>query len=318
MTLNDKMMRTGAEVIVEYLIKEKIPYIFGIPGHGALGLTDALCRKQDKIKVIQPKKESAGVHMAVGYYRVTGKPLAVFTSIGPGAINTAIGLADAFVDSMPVLVFTGDVHVHQRGVGVLQEIERKKDAQLPRILEPVVKRSFEVAQADQLPRIMQRAFNTMLSGRRGPVHIDLPMDVQCSPTYKPIPDPEKHRTDALPRGDLNLIKNAAKLIMASKRFVIWLGGGIVASEGFQEVKELAEFTGGAVLTSMMAKDAFPNDHPLYAIATGSKGTPCGLKISSSADLVLAIGSRFADESTCSYRKGVAWNFGPNEKDTKLI
>jgi acetolactate synthase-1/2/3 large subunit len=314
MTTQEKRTRTGAELIVDYLIQEKIPYVFGIPGHGCLGLTDAFFTRKDQIKVIQPKQEMCGVHMAVGYYRVTGKPLAVFTSIGPGAINTVIGLADAFVDSMPVLVITGDTHVHMRGVGVLQEIERKKDSQMPRIAESVVKRSFEVAQAGQLGKVMQRAFNVMMTGRRGPVHIDLPMDVQCNPTDRVLPISEKHRAEARPRGDLSQIRNAAKLIMDAKRLVIWLGGGVVTAEAYAEVKELAEFTGGAVIASMMAKDAFPNDHPLFGWATGSKGTKCGLTLTSKADVVVAIGTRFADESTCSYKKGVAWNF----PDTKLI
>ncbi|TFF88013.1 MAG: thiamine pyrophosphate-binding protein, partial [Promethearchaeota archaeon] len=109
---NQRDYKTGSEIIIEYLIKQGMPYIFGIPGHGSLGFTDALYRNRDKIKVIQPKQEQAGVHMAVGYYRVTGQPLAVFTSIGPGALNTCIGLADAYVDSMPVLLLTGDTHVH--------------------------------------------------------------------------------------------------------------------------------------------------------------------------------------------------------------
>ncbi len=309
---------TGSEVIVEYLIKEGLPYVLGIPGHGCLGLTDALLKYKDKIKVIQPKQEMAGVHMAVGYYRVTGQPLAVFTSIGPGAINTTIGLADAYVDSMPVLVMTGNTHVHMRGVGVLQEIERQKDSSLPRIFEPVVKRSFELASAEQVPKVMQRSFNIMLSGRKGPVHIDLPMDVQCDPISKALPDPEKRRTSAKPRGDLKLIKEASELLMTAKRPLIWLGGGVVDSGAFKEIVDLAEFVGAPVLASMMAKDAFPNDHPLFGWATGSKGTKVGLALSSKADVVLAIGTRFADESTCSYKKGVAWNFGPAGADSRLI
>ncbi|MHA1584872.1 MAG: thiamine pyrophosphate-binding protein [Promethearchaeota archaeon] len=311
-------MRTGGEIIVEYLIKEGVKYVFGIPGHGSLGLTDAFLKNQDKITVIQPKQEMAGVHMAVGYYRVTGKPCAVFTSIGPGAINTAIGLADAFVDSMPVLVITGDTHVHMRGVGVLQELERKRDSALPRILEPTVKRQFELAHVNQVPKVMQRAFNLMMSGRRGPVHIDLPMDVQCAPCLIPLPDPSKRKTLAKTRGDADSIKKAAELFMKAKRPVLWLGGGVVTAEAFVEVKNLAEFSGAAVLASMMAKDAFPNNHPLFAWATGSKGTKIGLEISKNADVVIAIGSRFADESTCSYKKGVAWNFGQEEFDTRLI
>src|SRR5665648_331209 len=112
----------------------------------------------------------SAVHMAVGYYRITNQPLCVFTSIGPGGINTAIGLADAFVDSMPVLVITGDTHVHMRGKGVLQEIERSRDSDMPRILEPITKRTWQVSSVNQLPTIMQRAFNQMMTGRRGPVH----------------------------------------------------------------------------------------------------------------------------------------------------
>ena len=309
---------TGSEVIVEYLIKEGINYIFGIPGHGCLGFTDALLKYKDEIQVVQPKQEMAGVHMAVGYYRVTGKPLAVFTSIGPGAINTAIGLADAYVDSMPVLAITGDTHVHMRGVGVLQEIERHKDSSMPRILEPIVKRSFELASADQIPKVIQRAFNLMMTGRKGPVHIDLPMDVQCDFVNGNVPEPFKRRSAAKPRGDFNYIQMAAELFMKAKRPLIWLGGGVVSSGAFEEVKEIAEFTGAPVLTSMMAKDAFPNDHPLYGWATGSKGTKIGIQLSSKADVVLAVGTRFADESTCSYRKGIAWNFGSEKDDTKLI
>jgi acetolactate synthase-1/2/3 large subunit len=309
-----KKQRTGSEVIVDYLISEGVPYVFGIPGHGCLGLTDAFYTRKDKIKVIQPKQEMAGVHMAVGYYRVTGKPLAVFTSIGPGATNTAIGLADAFVDSMPVLVITGDTHVHMRGVGVLQEIERKKDSAFPQVLSPVVKRSFELAKADQVPKVIKRAFNIMMTGRRGPVHIDLPMDVQCEFTSQMLAEPETSKATGRPRGDPQLIEQAVNLLVSAKRPLLWLGGGVVTSEAYGEVKAIAEFLGIPVICSMMAKDAFPNDHELFAWATGSKGTTVGLHMSKNADVVLAVGTRFADESTCSYRKGVAWNF----PDTKLI
>ncbi|MHA2288794.1 MAG: thiamine pyrophosphate-binding protein, partial [Promethearchaeota archaeon] len=171
---------TGGEIVSKYLIKEGMKYVIGIPGHGNLPLVDAFFRDRDKLELIQPKQEMSGVHLAVGYYRITGNPLCVFTSIGPGAINTAIGIADAYVDSFPCLIITGDTQVHMRGKGVLQEIERQKDSNMPKILEPIVKRSFEVDTVGQLPTVMQRAFNIMLTGRRGPVHIDLPMDVQAN------------------------------------------------------------------------------------------------------------------------------------------
>jgi len=305
---------TGGEIISKYLIKEGVKYVVGIPGHGNLPLVDAFFKDQDKLTLIQPKQEMSGVHLAVGYYRVTGKPLVVFTSIGPGAINTAIGIADAYVDSMPVLVLTGDAHVHMRGKGVLQEIERKRDSDMPRILEPIVKRSFQVDTVGQLPSIMQRAFNQMMIGRKGPIHIDLPMDVQSSAMTTEIPNPIKHKSQGRIYSDPELITRTVNFLKKAQRPVLLLGGGVVSSEAFEEVKIVAEKIGAGVVATMMAKDAFPNDHPLFCWATGSKGTTVGLKITSKADLILAIGCRFADETASSYKDGVSFSIPP----TKLI
>ena len=308
------MKLTGGEIIVEYLIKEKVPYVFAIPGHGCLGLADAFIGK-DKIKLIQMKQEMAGVHMAEGYYRVLGQPCAVFTSIGPGALNTATGLANAYVDSIPVLVITGDTHVHMRGVGVLQEIERYHDSNLPRVLEPLVKRSFNVAKVEQLPRILQRSFNIMMTGRRGPVHINLPVDVQCdSIEIEKIVDPIEYKSQSKTLGDMESIKAAVDLLVNAKRPVILVGGGVIQSEAFSELKEIAKLIGAAVITTMMGKSAFPEDHPLYGWHTGSKGTTVGLKLSSKADVLLALGTRFADETSSSYKQGVSFSIPP----TKLI
>lgn len=305
---------TGGEIIAKYLIKEGVPYVVGIPGHGNLPLVDAFFKNKDSLKVIQPKQENCAVHLAVGYYRVTGKPLAVFTSIGPGAVNTAIGLADAFVDSMPVLLLTGDTHVHMRGKGVLQEVERKRDSDLPRILEPVTKRSWQVSQVEQIPSIMQRAFNIMMTGRKGPVHIDLPMDAQSNSIDCTIPEPLERRSRGISFGDPFFIDEAIRLIKGSKRPVILLGGGAVSSNAFEAVKDLAEVIGAAVITTMMAKSAFPNDHPLFAWHAGSKGTTCGLELSSKSDVLIAIGCRFTDETSSSYKHGVSFAIPP----TKLI
>ena len=305
---------TGGEIISKYLIKEGIKYVIGIPGHGNLPLVDAFFKDKDKIQLIQPKQEMSGVHLAVGYYRVTGKPLCVFTSIGPGAINTAIGIADAFVDSFPCLIITGDTHVHMRGKGVLQEIERKKDSSMPKILEPIVKRSFEVATVGQLATIMQRAFNFMLIGRRGPVHIDLPMDVQANSIEVNIPEPLERRPIGRIRGDPEIIKKAAQLIKDSKRPVLFIGGGAISSNTSEEIKVLAEKIGAAVVVTMMGKDIIDNSHHLYCWSAGSKGTTVGLKMTSAADIILAIGCRFADETASSYKDGVSFSIPP----TKLI
>ena len=305
---------TGGEIISKYLIKEGLKYVIGIPGHGCLALVDAFFKDKEKLHLIQPKQEMSGIHLAVGYYRITGNPLCVFTSIGPGAINSAIGLADAFVDSFPVLCITGDTHVHMRGKGVLQEIERKKDSNMPRILEPIVKRSFEVDSVEQLPAIMQRAFNIMLSGRMGPVHIDLPMDVQAKAIETQIPEPNQRRPSGRVFGDPKYINKAAELLKTAERPVLFIGGGAVSSRAHDEVRKLAEKVGAAVVVTMMGKDIIDNSHPLYCWSAGSKGTTVGLEMTSNADVILAVGCRFADESASSYKQGVSFSIPP----TRLI
>ena len=307
------MKLTGGEIIAEYLIKEGIPYVVGIPGHGCIGLIDAFKGKEDKIKVLQVRHEQSAVHFADGYYRFSGKPLAVFTSIGPGAVNTAVGVATCYVDSTSVLVITGETHTYMFGRGVLQEIERTHDANFPRMLEPVVKRWWQVTAVEQLPEILDKAFNQMLTGRRGPVLISLPMDVQAESADVEI-GKAKRRAENRFFGDPKDIDEAANLLLKAKRPVILAGGGVITSGASSELKELAEFLQAAVITTMMGKGSFPEDHPLYAWHAGAKGTSCGNKISSSADVLLAVGCRFADLTTSSYRKRVSFSIPP----TKLI
>ena len=308
------MELTGGEIIAEYLIKEKVPYIVGIPGHGSLGIADAFKGREDRIKIIQVRHEQSAVHLADGYFRVSGQPLAVFTSIGPGAINTAIGVATAYVDSTPVLVITGDTHTHMFGRGVLQEIERQHSSDFPRILEPIVKRYWQPTDVSQLPHIMQRAFGHMMTGRRGPVLIDVPMDVQCNSARVEIPDPAERKPGGRISADPKQIDAAVELLSRSQRPVILAGGGVIASDACGELKQLAEMMDAAVVTTMMGKSAFPENHPLYSWHAGSKGTFCGNKLTSSADVILAVGCRFADETTSSYKHGVSFSIPP----TRLI
>ena len=207
------MRLTGGEIIAELLIQAGVPYVVGIPGHGNIALVDALRMRSDRIRVLQPLHESGAVHLADGYYRASGRPLAALTSIGPGALNTAIGLATAYVDSTAVLVFTGETHVHMFGVGVLQEVERHTDAANWRVLEPVSKRHFMALQARQIPRIMSRAFNQMLTGRPGPVTVGLPMDVQADMVDLPdAPQPRARRPHDRPAGDPAALQQAARLL----------------------------------------------------------------------------------------------------------
>ncbi len=308
------MKLTGGEIIAEYLISQGVEYIAGIPGHGCLGLVDAFVDRKDKLKIIMVKQEMSAAHLADGYYRASGKPLAVFTSIGPGAINTAIGAATAFVDSTPMIIFSGSPHVHMRGKGLLQEFERQRDDDFDSIFKPFVKRTFRADSVGQLPSILKRAFSVMMTGRRGPVNIVLPMDVQCASIDVKLPVQEKAQPSGRVKGDPEMIVRAAELFASAKRPVILAGGGIAASRAHKQLLALAELKGAAVVTTMQGKGVFPEDHPLYAWHTGSKGTSVGLKMTSTADVILAVGCRFADETCCSYRNGVAFK----TPDTKFI
>lgn len=303
------MRLTGGQIVVETLIQESVPYIVGIPGHGTLGLSDALIG-QDRLKFLQPRHEQAAVHLADGYYRMAGVPLAVFTSIGPGAMNTVIGVASCYVDSIPVLVLTGNSHTHMAGRGVLQEIERQHDANSLAVFVPISKRVWRPTSADRVAHILRRAFTEMLTGRRGPVVVDLPMDVQADDAEVDLLSPSLYRTNSPVQPDLDFIAAAGKLLNQAKRPVIVAGGGVIAGNAWDELRKLAEFLGAPVVTTMMGKGAFPEDHPLSGFHGGSKGTTCGNTLTSQADVLLAVGMRFADESASSYRKGITYAIPP--------
>ncbi len=159
------MLLTGGQIVAESLVRQGVPYLLGIPGHGCLALLDAFSARSD-IDVLQVRHEQSAVHMADGYARVTGRPLATYTSIGPGAANTVVGLGSAYADSIPALVLCGDVHTYMFGRGVLQELERDHWANLARIFGPVTKRYWQASRPDQLPGVMRNAFRTMLGGRQ--------------------------------------------------------------------------------------------------------------------------------------------------------
>lgn len=310
------MRLTGGQVVVKYLEKEGVPYALGIPGHGIFGFFDALreSEKAGKIRYLQVKHEQTAAHIADGYFRLKGEPLAVFASIGPGSLNTAIGLATAYVDSSAFFEVIGDTHIQMKGVGVLQEVERYQDSNLLRAFEPLAKRSWRADSVLQLPRIMQRAFNQMLTGRKGPVVVALPMNVQAADASVTLPEPEAHRAAHRPSGDPAAVAEAVKLMLGAKRPVILAGGALFQPGAQEALIRLAETWGAAVVTTMASKSAFPEDHPLNGFHTGSKGTPVGLELTREADVVLALGTRFADETTCSYRHGAGFSF----PETKLI
>lgn len=305
---------TGGELIAETLIAYGTPYAIGIPGHGILPTVDAFVDRKDRITVLQAIHEQGAVHMADAYYRVSGRPLACFTSIGPGAVNTAMGVAQAFIDSTAVMVLTGSAHTHMRGHAVLQEIERTQWMNNARILEPVVKRYWQVSHTAQLPQVMHRAFNAMMGGRRGPVLLDLPMDVQADSAAMRVPDPAQYEAAGRPRADAQEVSRAAQLLASAKRPVLLVGGGVITAEASTELVALAEFLGAPVVTTSMGKGVIPEDHALNAWACGDLGSLSGNTLTRTADVLFAVGCRFTDRACSSYRKGVTFDIPP----TKLI
>ena len=301
---------TGGEIIARYLEKEGVEYLAGIPGHGSTNILDAF--NDSDVEVIQPRHEQGAAHLADGYARASGEPMAVFTSIGPGATNTVTGVATAYVDSIPMVVFTGAPQTHEYGQGILQEIERQKPGDFPSVMKPVTKQSFEVSDVEMLPRVLRRAFQVALSGRPGPVHIDVPMDVQGAVADVEIPEPTAHRPHSRPGGDPETVAEAAELLAEADRPVIVPGGGTMLAEAWDEVLELAEHLKAPVSPTFQAKGIVPEDHDLFVGYAGWIGTTAGNELASNADVVLAIGCRFTDMHTSSFEPGVSFEIPPSK------
>ena len=300
--------RTGGEIVRDRLLAEEVPYLVGIPGHGIVAMLDAFRTSQDQIKVLQVRHEQSAVHLADGYYRVSGKPLAVFTSIGPGALNTAVGLGASYVDSTAVLVLSGETHTYMEGRGVLQEVERKRPADVPSVLEPLVKAGYRPRSQQQLHDDLGSAFREMTTGRPGPIFVSLPMDVQAESDDVPDPAPTSvGESELLSAEAISNVNEAVNLLTDATRPVIVAGGGVTLANAETQLLELAERAGAAVVTTLQGKGCFPEDHPLYGWHLGTKGTSIGNALTTSADVILAVGTRFTDQVASSFRAGTTFD-----------
>lgn len=304
------MRLTSGQILAHYLVKAGVPYVAGIPGHGIWATLDAFADVQDKIQVIQVMHEQSAVHLADGYYRACGRPLMAFASIGPGPSNMVVGMATAFVDSTAVLLVTGGPHTYMKGHSVLQELDRNQWGDFPRVMEGVTKRHWEVTRVEQLPSVLHRAFNAMLSGRPGPVHVEIAQDVQADAADVEIPDPVTRIPQGRSHPDPLLVERAARLLVGAKRPAIVVGGGAITAEASSELVALAEHLGAPVVTTWMGKGAIPEDHELCGWSVGSTASTSGNALAATADVLLSVGCRFTDWSACSYRKGEAFSIPP--------
>jgi acetolactate synthase-1/2/3 large subunit len=287
-----------------------VNYVAAIPGHGCWAMLDAFLQPESTIPVVQVFHEQSAVHMADGHWRASGRPMAAMTSVGPGATNTIIGLATAFADSTSLILITGAPPTHMQGHGTMQELERLHSNDFRAVTAPVTKRRWDVTSVEELPSVMHRAFSAMLTGRPGPVHIEVPMDIQAA-----MGDVQIHPLQTrLPVGhiypDPRAIEAAAELLRTAERPVVLIGGGAISADSSQGLLSLVETTGSAVVTTWNGKGGFPEDHALFAGAVGQTGTVPGNSIAASADVVVSVGCRFTDWSASSYRRGVSFSIPP--------
>lgn len=305
----------GTDIIAEYLVKEKIPYILGYAGHGAIGLLDGIYKQKDKIRHISPRVEQAAGFMADVYYRLTGQPLAVYASTGPGPMNMMISVANAFYDNSAFFLITGQVPTTQVNSGALQD-DYRYNGDMSSIFQPVVKKSWRIRKVEELTRALPEAFSLMKTGRPGPVHFDMPYNlyIESAPVSVPDPAPESAPQNWRSKVSDSTIERALDLLSRAKKPLILAGGGIRVSNAFEALKAAAEQLEIPVYTSFMGKGALPHDHRLHLGIAGVWGDYPATEAARNADLILAIGARFNDLHTGSWIPGYVYNIPP----TKLI
>jgi acetolactate synthase-1/2/3 large subunit len=308
--------RKGAEIIVEYLVREGVPYAFGLCGHGDIGLLDALFDRQKEITTISVHHEAVAGFMADAYFRVRHQPVATFTSCGPGSANLPIALGSALMDSSAFLAITGNVATSQFNRGPFQETGRHYQADFPAVVRPYVKRSFQATRPEQLPLMLRQAFAAMTHGRPGPAHLDVPLDVFVETSDAEIPDPGlwRHGFSAAVAAAAEDVTAALGLLLDAQRPVIVAGHGVELADGSPPLAALAAELGIPVAHSPLGKGVLDARSPLSLGATGRNGSYQANRATRSADVILALGTRFDDRSTSSWLPGYTYSIPP----TRLI
>jgi acetolactate synthase I/II/III large subunit len=304
----------GGELIAEYLIKQKVPYLFGICGHGNVGILDPLHAVRDKLKLISPRHEQCAGHMADGYFRVKHQPVATLTSTGPGSANLVMSLATALADSSAFLAITSNVPTSQMNRAPFQELYKHNQADFPSVVRPVVKRAFQPTRVDMLPLALRQGFDTMVTGRPGPVNIDVPYNVYQEEDDVEVPPRSHVMGQHRPGASETDLSKTVELLADAMRPVIFIGHGATLSEAGPEITRLQQTYGIPVITSPNGMGCVPADDPLTLGFIGRNGAYPANQAGRHADLVLTIGTRFDDRSSSSWHPGYSWNF----PKTKLV
>ena len=294
----DKNTTSGGEALIRALSDEKIDIIFGYPGGAALHIYDAIYQ-QDKVQHILVRHEQAAVHAADGFARATGKTGVALVTSGPGATNAITGIATAYMDSIPLVVISGQVASHLIGTDAFQETD------MIGISRPIVKHSFLVQSAEEIPAIVKKAFHIASSGRPGPVVIDVPKDMTDPAVkfdYKFPKDLYLRSYPILGEADPSKVSQAVKMLKAAKKPVIYAGGGVIQSDASEELVKFSKMAGAPVTNTLMGLGAFPATDKQFIGMLGMHGTYEANMVMSEADLIFNVGARFDDRITNNPKK----------------
>jgi acetolactate synthase-1/2/3 large subunit len=308
---------TGAAYITDFLVQQKVPYVFGLCGHGILGLLDGLFDRQAEIKTVSVHHEAVAAFMADAYFRIARRPVATYTSCGPGSANIVVAVAAAFADSSAMLNITGNVPTSQWNRGPFQETGRYFQGDFVNVLRPYVKRSFQPTRPEMLPLALRQAFALMTNGRPGPVHLDVPLNVFVEPVDERAAEREDRWPEprwAPPAGDPRAIAEAARLLAEAERPVIVAGHGVELSGAEAALRAYAEATAIPVATTPFGKGVFDARHPLSLGVTGRNGPYMANAACRNADVILALGTRFDDRATSAWLPGLTYRIPP----TRLV
>ncbi len=302
----------GADKVIQALERQGVEFIFGLPGGAVIPLFDALV-DSSRIKLVLTRHEQGATHMADGYARATGKPGVVLVTSGPGATNTITGLLTAHMDSVPLVVLTGQTISPMLGKDAFQE------ADVFNISMPVVKHSYLVRDVNDIPRVLAEAFHIATTGRKGPVLVDLPKDITSAECTADFPDkldlPGYHWE---PKPDPARLKEAARLLSQGQRPLLYAGGGCIAAGAQDALKALAVKLQIPVTNTLLGKGAFPEQHPLSVGMLGMHGTAYANKAVTACDVLFCVGARWDDRITgrldafCPDAKKIHVDIDPSE------
>ncbi len=308
--MSNKATMNGADIIVDFLVKQKVPYLFGLCGHGNVGFLDAAFKAQNRIRTISTHHEQSAGHMADAYYKVRHEPVATFTSCGPGSANLVIALAAAMLDSSAFFAITGNVPTQQFNRGPFQETGRYFQGDFPSVIRPYVKRSYQPTRTDMMPLAVKQAWDLMLAGRPGPVNLDVPLNVFVEEAEVEVPQPSPRVINGAP-GNPAALAAAVDMLVAAKQPVIIAGQGVLLAEASAELAALAELLRIPVVTSPNGKGSISDRHELAFGSIGRNGSYAANDATKNADVILALGFSFDDRATSAWLDGYTLAIPPS-------